>query len=79
MAHGQLTLKQQLKGVTAALKSPRTPKQLRRGLEKRAKELRKQIKKKGGFWEPSRSMNKPCDDSSQRFEQPTEKQRTSCA
>ena len=51
VAHRQLTLKQQLKGVTAALKSPRTPKQLKKGLEKRAKELRKQIKRKGSFWE----------------------------
>jgi len=45
MAHRQLTLKQQLKGVIAALKSPTTPKQLRKGLEKRAKKLQKQIKK----------------------------------
>jgi len=49
VAHRQLTLKQQLKGVNAALKSPRTPSQLKKGLEKRAKQLRKQIKKKPSF------------------------------
>jgi hypothetical protein len=45
VTYHQLTLKQQLKGVNVALKSPTTPKQLRKGLEKRAKELKKQIKK----------------------------------
>jgi len=50
MAYRRLTPEQQLKGVTAALKSPRTPKQLREGLRKRAKQLRKQIDKKRTLW-----------------------------
>jgi hypothetical protein len=49
VAYRKLTLKQQLKGVNAALKSPRTPQQLKEGLKKRAKQLRKQIKNKPTF------------------------------
>lgn len=49
MAFRKLTLEQQLKGVNAALKSPRTPKRLKEGLKKRAKQLRKQIDKK--WWD----------------------------
>jgi hypothetical protein len=49
MSHRKLTLKQQLKGVNAALRSSRTPKQLRKALEKRAKQLRNQIRKKISF------------------------------
>jgi hypothetical protein len=40
-----LSLKHQLKGVRAALSSPRTPKQLKKGLRKREKELSKRVKK----------------------------------
>ena len=50
VAFRKLTLKQQLKGVYAALSSPRTPKQLKAGLKKRAKQLRKQIDKKRTLW-----------------------------
>ncbi len=50
MAFRKLTLKQQLKGVNAALNSPRIPKQLKAGLKKRAKQLRKQIDKKSTLW-----------------------------
>jgi hypothetical protein len=52
-----LSLEHQLKGVRAALSSPRTPKQLKTGLRKREKELSKKIKKnkKGkknrSFWD----------------------------
>jgi hypothetical protein len=43
MARRKLTLKQQLKGIRAALKSKRTPPQLRDGLRKRAEWLYKKI------------------------------------
>jgi hypothetical protein len=43
MARRKLTLKEQLKGVRAALKSKRTPLQLRHGLQARAEWLRKRI------------------------------------
>jgi len=39
MAHRKLTIQEQLKGVRAALKSPRTPPQLKEGLRKREREL----------------------------------------
>ena len=45
MAHRKLTLEEQLKGVKAALKSRRTPPQLRQGLRKRADWLKKRIEK----------------------------------
>jgi hypothetical protein len=43
MPRRKLTLEDQLKGVTNALSSPKTPKQLRPGLEKRAEALRQEI------------------------------------
>lgn len=43
MARRTLSLEQQLKGVTAAIRSKRTPPQLREGLRKRADWLTKQI------------------------------------
>jgi hypothetical protein len=49
VAFRKLTLEKQLKGVNAALKNRRTPKQLKEGLKKRAKQLRKQIDKK--WWD----------------------------
>lgn len=45
MAHRKLTLEEQLRGVEAALRSKRTPGQLRQGLRKRADWLAKRIKK----------------------------------
>jgi len=39
MAHRKLTAEEQLKGVRAALKSPRTPPQLKEGLRKREQSL----------------------------------------
>ena len=39
MAHHKLTTDQQLKGVQAALRSPRTPPQLKEGLRRREKTL----------------------------------------
>ena len=44
MARRKLTLKEQLKGVRAAVRSKRTPPQLREGLRKRAKWLIEQIR-----------------------------------
>src|SRR5439155_24495662 len=41
MAHRKLTIEAQLKGVRAALRSPRTPPQLRKGLRKREQDLSK--------------------------------------
>ncbi len=46
MARRKLTLKDQLRGVRAALRSPRTPPQLREGLRQRAKELERRLCKK---------------------------------
>ena len=43
MARRKLSLAEQLKGVRAALRSPRTPSQLREGLRKRAEELRRKL------------------------------------
>lgn len=43
MARRKLSLKAQLKGVRAAIRSKRTPPQLRDGLRKRAEWLAKQI------------------------------------
>jgi len=57
VAHQRLSLEHQLKGVRAALSSSKTPKQLKKGLRKREKELSKKIKKnkKGkknnSFWD----------------------------
>ena len=44
MARRKLTLEEQLKGVRAAVRSKRTPPQLREGLRKRAKWLIEQIR-----------------------------------
>jgi hypothetical protein len=43
MAHRKLTAEQQLKGVRAALRSPRTPPQLKGGLRKREEALSKMV------------------------------------
>lgn len=43
MAHRKLTLEEQLKGVRAALKSRRTPPQLRESLRRRADALSRMI------------------------------------
>ena len=43
MARRKLTLKEQLRGIRAALRSKRTPPQLREGLRARAEWLRKMI------------------------------------
>ncbi len=45
MARRQLTLKEQMKGIWAAIRSKRTPPQLREGLRKRAKWLRGEIRR----------------------------------
>jgi signal transduction histidine kinase len=44
MARRKLTLEEQLKGIRAAVRSKRTPPQLREGLRKRAKWLIEQIR-----------------------------------
>jgi len=46
MARRKLTVAEQLKGVRAALRSKRTPPQLRQGLQERAKWLGRQIEKR---------------------------------
>lgn len=59
MARRRLTLAEQLKGIRAAIRSKKTPPQLREGLRNRAKwliaELRRtrppKRKKKKSFWE----------------------------
>lgn len=43
MARRKLTLREQLKGVKAALRSPRTPPQLKEGLRRRARALEREI------------------------------------
>jgi len=43
MARRGLTISDQLKGIEKAIESPRTPSQLKPGLEKRAQTLRKQL------------------------------------
>lgn len=43
--HGRLSLRDQLKGVRAALRSDRTPPQLKAGLRKRAVQLEKVVKR----------------------------------
>ncbi len=45
MARRKLTLKEQLRGIKAAIRSPRTPPQLRDGLRRRAEFLEKEIRK----------------------------------
>lgn len=47
MARRRLTLKEQLKGVLAALKSKRTPPQLRKGLERRKSTLEELLRGHG--------------------------------
>ena len=63
MARRQLTLEEQLKGIRAAIRSKRTPPQLREGLRKRVKWLKEEIrrtrsqknrpgkKRKKSFWD----------------------------
>lgn len=58
MARRQLTLEQQLKGIKTAIRSKRTPPQLREGLRKRAKWLKEEIrrtqlkrKEEKSFWD----------------------------
>lgn len=48
MARRKLTLGEQLKGVRAALRSRRTPPQLKEGLRKRAEALERQIAERSG-------------------------------
>lgn len=43
MVHRKLTLEEQLRGVRAAILSPKTPIQLKQGLRKRAKELTRRL------------------------------------
>jgi hypothetical protein len=43
VARRKLTLAEQLKGVRAALRSPKTPPQLRDGLKRRAEELNRKL------------------------------------
>jgi hypothetical protein len=43
MARRKLTLEEQLRGVRAALRSKRTPPQLKEGLRRRAEALEKEI------------------------------------
>jgi hypothetical protein len=45
MARRKLTAEQQLKGVQAALRSPRTPPQLKEGLRRRERELRNVVQR----------------------------------
>ena len=45
MARRQLTLEEQLKGIRAAIRSKRTPPQLRDGLRKRVKWLKEEIRR----------------------------------
>jgi hypothetical protein len=47
MARRKLTEEQQLKGVRAALRSRRTPPQLKEGLKRRAEELEKKLEAEG--------------------------------
>jgi hypothetical protein len=47
MARRKLSLEQQLKGVRAAIRSKRTPPQLREGLRRRAEYLSRQTGKTG--------------------------------
>jgi hypothetical protein len=46
MARRQLTIKEQLKGIRAAIRSKRTPPQLQAGLRRRAEWLRDQIRQR---------------------------------
>ena len=46
MARRKLTLTEQLKGVRAALRSKRTPPQLRQGLTRRAEWLGRQVRER---------------------------------
>jgi hypothetical protein len=52
MARRILTLEEQLRGVRAALKSKRTPPQLREGLRKRKETLKKSLGRKKKSWLP---------------------------
>ena len=45
MARRKLTMQEQLKGIRAALRSKRTPPQLREGLKRRADWLEKRVNK----------------------------------
>jgi hypothetical protein len=55
MARRKLTLEEQLKGIRAAVRSKRTPPQLREGLRKRAKWLVEQIRQS----RPRKKKKKP--------------------
>jgi hypothetical protein len=58
MARRKLSIEEQLVGVTAALKSPRTPPQLKQGLKRRKEALEKTLGKTNGKTKkrPSRSF-----------------------
>ena len=51
MARRKLTTQEQIKGVRAALRSPRTPPQLKKGLQRRLEQLEKELtrSKRGGL------------------------------
>jgi hypothetical protein len=51
MARRKLTITDQLKGIRAALASPKTPPQLKAGLRKRAECLRHQLNRRGEVYE----------------------------
>jgi hypothetical protein len=55
MARRKLSLEQQLKGVRAAIRSKRTPPQLRDGLRRRAEWLSRELGKSG----PTKGRKKP--------------------
>ncbi len=54
MAHRRLTLEQQLVGVRAALRSRKTPKQLREGLGKRQAQLEALLRRQAARRETAR-------------------------
>jgi hypothetical protein len=55
MAHHKLNPEQQLKGVQAALRSPRTPPQLKDGLRRREQVLLKTLERSGNRKSKKRS------------------------
>jgi hypothetical protein len=55
MARRKLSTEDQLKGVRAALKSRRTPPQLKPGLKRRAEELEKKLRAEGKSSERTKS------------------------
>lgn len=54
MARRKLSLEDQLRGVEAAIRSPRTPRQLREGLRRRMEALEKALGKSSGETKKSR-------------------------